>query len=102
MPTLEERLAALEAKVDAHAMNASDLRGTLAGERRALAATLEAARAGAGPTERVALRVGDRHGRVVERGLDVGDADRNAPLGFLLGRAFRGGLFFAHETIPES
>jgi hypothetical protein len=31
MPTLEERVAALEAKLDSHAMNASDLRGTLAG-----------------------------------------------------------------------
>lgn len=31
MPTLEERIAALEVKVDAHAMSASDLRGTLAG-----------------------------------------------------------------------
>jgi chaperonin cofactor prefoldin len=30
VPTLEERIAALEAKVDAHAMSASDLRGTLA------------------------------------------------------------------------
>ena len=31
MPTLEERVAALEAKMDAHAMSASDLRGALAG-----------------------------------------------------------------------
>ena len=31
MPTLEERVAALEAKMDAHAMSASDLRGSLAG-----------------------------------------------------------------------
>jgi hypothetical protein len=31
VPTLEERVAALEAKVDAHAMNASDVRGALAG-----------------------------------------------------------------------
>ena len=31
MPTLEERVAALEARVDAHAMSGSDLRGALAG-----------------------------------------------------------------------
>ena len=31
MPTLEERVAALEAKVDAHVVSASDLRGALAG-----------------------------------------------------------------------
>jgi chaperonin cofactor prefoldin len=31
MPTLEERVAALEAKVDGHVVSTSDLRGTLAG-----------------------------------------------------------------------
>jgi uncharacterized protein (DUF3084 family) len=31
MPTLEERVAALEAKTDAHAMSGSDLRGALLG-----------------------------------------------------------------------
>ena len=31
MPTLEERVAALDAKLDAHAMSGSDLRSTLAG-----------------------------------------------------------------------
>jgi chaperonin cofactor prefoldin len=31
MPTLEERVAALEARVDAHAMSGTDLRGALLG-----------------------------------------------------------------------
>ena len=59
------------------------LRGALAGEGGALAAPLEAAGAGAGPAERVALGVGDRDGRIVERRLDVSDADRNVATGFL-------------------
>src|SRR5262249_13221260 len=48
-------------------------RGALGGERRALAAPLEADRAGRGVTERVALRVSDRDNRVVERRLNVRD-----------------------------
>src|SRR5262245_1780100 len=49
------------------------LRGALGGEGRALAAALEANGAGRGVTQRVALRVGDRHDRVVERRLNVRD-----------------------------
>src|SRR5262245_25774326 len=59
------------------------LSGHLPGKRRALAAALETSGAGAGPAERITLGVGDGHGRVVERGLDVGDADRNIAAGFL-------------------
>ena len=53
--------------------------GTLLGsaltcEGRALTATLETTRTRGGPTERVTLGVGDRHGRVVEGRFDVSDA----------------------------
>src|SRR5690242_19328981 len=47
------------------------LGGHLRGERGRLARALEADVAGAGPRDHVALRVGDRHDRVVERALDV-------------------------------
>ena len=50
------------------------LGGALGGERRALAAALEADRAGRGAAQRVAVGVGDGDDRVVERRLDVGDA----------------------------
>ena len=50
------------------------LGGPLGGERRALAAALEADGAGRGPAQRVAVGVGDGDDRVVERRLDVGDA----------------------------
>ena len=53
------------------------LRGHLAGERGALAASLEAAGAGTGPAQGITLGIGDRYSRVVERRLDVGDANRN-------------------------
>ena len=49
------------------------LGGPLGGERGALAAPLEADRPGRGPAQRVAVGVGDRDGRVVERRLDVHD-----------------------------
>ena len=55
------------------------LGGHLTGERRALAAPLEAAGAGTGPAERIALGVGDRHAGVVEGRLDVGDAHGHIP-----------------------
>src|ERR1700704_2781602 len=54
----------------------------LAGERRTLAAALEAARAAAGPAERISLGVGDRHSRVVEARLDVGDSHGDVASGF--------------------
>ncbi len=50
------------------------LGSTLAGKRSALAASFEPARAGAGPTERVALGIGDRDRRVVEGRYDMGDS----------------------------
>src|SRR6185369_9924284 len=46
-------------------------------ERRALTRTAEAERAGALPADGVALLVGDRHDRVVERSLNVHDAIRH-------------------------
>ena len=58
-----------------------DLGGPLGGERRALAAALEADRAGRGVAQRVAVGVGDGDDGVVERRLDVGDAPADvAPL----------------------
>src|SRR5581483_12425276 len=45
----------------------------LSGERRALAAPLEADRAGRGPAEGIAVGVGDRDRRVIEGRLDVHD-----------------------------
>src|SRR6478735_11866531 len=50
------------------------LGGNLCGIRGRLARTLEAHRAGGGPGNRVALRVGDGDGRVVERRVHVRDA----------------------------
>ena len=47
------------------------LRSTLSGEWRALATSLETASSRAGPTQRVAFGIRDRHRRIVERRLDV-------------------------------
>ena len=58
------------------------LGGALAGERRALAASLEATRAGARPAEGVALAVGDRDRGVVERGAHVGHTQRDVASDF--------------------
>src|SRR5215813_2152670 len=44
------------------------LGGDLRGERRRLARTAEARATGGGPGQRVALAIGDRHDRIVERG----------------------------------
>src|SRR5207247_8415491 len=57
----------------------------LGGERRALLRPLEADGAGAGPGDHLALRIGDRDNRVVERGLDVNHTLQDVPL--LLGLA---------------
>src|SRR5262245_33549719 len=54
----------------------------LGGERRALAAALEADRAGRGETERVAVGIGDGDDGVVESRLDVGDAPADVAPGF--------------------
>ena len=51
------------------------LGGHLRGERGALARPLEADAAGRRPRDDVALGVGDRDDRVVERALDVNDTD---------------------------
>ena len=55
---------------------------TLARKGSALAAPLEAASAAAGPTERIAPRIGDGDSGVVEAGIDVGNPSRNT---FLFG-----------------
>src|SRR5688572_20195987 len=55
----------------------------LRGERRALARAAEARPARGRPGEGVALAVGDRDDRVIERGVDVRDAVGNLALGFL-------------------
>lgn len=61
------------------------LRSALAGERRALAASLEARRPCGCPAERIALGVRDGHGRVVERRVNVHDAATDvAAYAFLL------------------
>lgn len=49
------------------------LSGTLAGERRTLSTTFEAASPRARPTKRIAFGVRNRHGRVVESRLDMGN-----------------------------
>src|SRR5205807_6335296 len=51
--------------------------GLLRGERRGLAAALEALGAGGAPRDDVAVQVADRDDRVVERALDVRLADRD-------------------------
>src|SRR5205085_4600259 len=58
--------------------------GLLRGKRRSFSGTLEAQRAGARPAHDVAFQIRYGHGRVVERGLDVGDTRRNNPLFLLL------------------
>src|SRR4051812_19283338 len=60
------------------------LGGATGGERRALASALEPDRAGRRPRDRLAVRVGNRHHRVVERRLDVRDAARHALAKLLL------------------
>ena len=54
------------------------LRGALAGERGALAASFEATGSRTGPTQRLAFVIGDRYGGVIEAGMDVRNAKRNA------------------------
>jgi len=50
------------------------LGGTLAGKGRTLAAAFEPAGSGAGPAQRVAFAIGNRHRRVVKRGMHMRDA----------------------------
>lgn len=50
----------------------------LSGERSALATSFETASTGAGPAKRFALVVRDRHGCVVEAGVDMSNPKRHA------------------------
>src|SRR5450755_3039959 len=72
---LDEDLDLLKAVLDALA--GGSVSGHLGGERRRLARALEAGTAGGLPRDHVALAIGQRHDRVVERRLDVGLADRD-------------------------
>lgn len=56
------------------------LRGTLSGEGRTLAAALKSAGASTGPTERIALGIGDCDRGVVERRYNVGNANSHVAL----------------------
>src|SRR6478736_5874750 len=82
---LAARARALDEDVDLlHAVLLRLARAVLSGhlrrERRGLARALEADVAGGGPGDHVALRVGDRDDRVVERRLDVRLAVRDVLL----------------------
>src|SRR5262245_42257833 len=70
---LDEDLDLLEAVL--HALAGARVGGHLRRERRRLARALEAGRAGGLPDDDVALGVGERDDRVVERRLDVRLAD---------------------------
>src|SRR5438094_510952 len=73
------------------------LGGELRRERRRLPRPLEPDVAGARPRQRVALQVGDRDDRVVERRLDVGPPMRDVLLLFPSGLL---GLRLRHELLP--
>src|SRR5437660_7572035 len=64
--------------------------GLLGGEWRSFPGTFEAKRARAGPAHDVSFQVGNGHGRVVERRLDVRHACRNDSLFLLLCTLFLG------------
>src|SRR5206468_1664733 len=77
------------------------LAGPLGGERRALAAALEADGAGRGAAKGVAVGVGNGDDRVVERRLDVRDAPADVPPGLaLLGLRHRVKSPKAHRLQP--
>src|SRR4029077_10614949 len=75
---LDEHLDLLETVL--HPLARAVVCGDLRGERRRLARALEPGRAGGLPRDHVAVLVGQRHDRVVERGLDVRLADRDVLL----------------------
>ena len=50
------------------------LSGALPSKRGALSTSFESARTGTCPAQRITLGIGDRHGRIIERGVDVRDA----------------------------
>src|SRR5579863_1403689 len=72
---LDEDLHLLEAVLDALARGR--VGGHLRGKRSRLARALETGTAGGLPGDHVALAIGERNDRVVERSLDVGLADRD-------------------------
>src|SRR4051812_49406646 len=72
---LHENFDLLQAML--HALAGACVGRHLRGERRRLAGALEACRTGRLPGDHVALLVGERHDRVVERRLDVRLADRD-------------------------
>src|SRR5690349_16054127 len=78
-----------------HGTTGGLLGGHLRGERAGLAGTLEADVAGGGPGEHVAVLIGDRHDRVVERRLDVRDTVGDV-LAFLLAGTTTPGRWLGH------
>src|SRR3989449_11267020 len=76
-----------------HGLAGGILRHLLGGEGRALARAFEANATGAGPSEQVAVRVGDGDLGVVERGQDVGDAGADVLGTLRLDDLFRIGIF---------
>src|SRR4029079_4944922 len=77
----------------------------LRGERRRLAGALEAGAAGGLPRDDVALAVGERDDRVVERRLDVRLADRDVLLDLAaaaLRPAGSGHYFFPASFLPAT
>src|SRR5262249_29183375 len=100
---LDEDLDLLQAVL--HALARTRVRGHLRGERRRLARAFEAGRAGGLPRDDVPVLVGERHDRVVERGLDVsltdGDVLADAAARAAPGRlAARGRHYFAFLPRP--
>src|SRR5436305_3244139 len=98
-----EDLDLLEAML--HALARTRIGGDLRRERRRLARALEAGRAGGLPRDHVAVLVGERDDRVVERRLDVRLADRDvlldAPTCAAPGRRLPGrGHYFAFFPRP--
>src|SRR4051794_17313548 len=91
---LDEDLDLLQALLDALA--GGGVGGDLSGERRRLAGALEAGAAGGLPRDDVALTVGERDDRVVERSLDVRLADGDVLLDLAAAalRAARSGAHF--------
>src|SRR5262249_46265990 len=88
-----------------HRLAPGILRRHLRGERRRLARALEALLARRRPGDGVALRVGDGHNGVVERGVHVRDA-RDDVLAFAAARtragrggATRGGCWLGHDPV---
>ena len=64
---------------------------TLAGKRRTFARSFKSVHAGAGPGDDISHGIGDRHNRVVERGLDM-----HHPIGNVLFNLFFDLLSFCH------